>query len=181
MSGPPALSYADMLNRIAAGDRQAFRILYEAAGPKLFAITLRMLKARDKAEDVLQDAFVKIWERSWQYDPAKGEAMAWLATVTRHTALDQMRKQPRMQVAFDEAIVDEIDGQLGQLTETMGEAGDLRRCLSALREDYRKAVVLAYVNGLTHEELAEQFGKPMGTVKSWVRRGLEQLKACMDG
>jgi RNA polymerase sigma-70 factor, ECF subfamily len=149
--------------------------------PKLFAITLKMLKARDMAEDVLQEAFVKIWERSWQFDPAKGEAMAWLATVTRHAALDRLRKQPRSHVVFDEAVVEEIDGQLGQLSETMGEAGDLRRCLGGLREDYRKAVVLAYINGLTHEELAEQLGKPMGTVKSWVRRGLEQLKACMDG
>ncbi len=181
MSSPLRDSNAVLLGRTAAGDRQAFRALYETTGPRLFAITLRMVKARDIAEDVLQEAFVKIWERSWQYDPAKGEALAWLATVTRHCALDRLRKQPRSHVAFDEAIVAEVDAQLGQLTETMGEAGDLRRCLAALREDFRKAVVLAYVNGFTHEELAEQLGKPMGTVKSWVRRGLEQLKGCMDG
>lgn len=180
MSGLPPVSYAELLSQTAAGDRQAFRVLYQSAGPKLFAITLRMLKARDVAEDVLQEAFVKIWERSWQYDPAKGEALAWLATVTRHAALDRLRKQPRSQVAFDEGIIAEIDSQLGQFSENWGEAGDLRRCLANLREDYRKAVISAYVNGLTHEELAEQLGKPVGTVKSWVRRGLEQLKGCMD-
>lgn len=180
MNAPPAVSYADLLGQTAAGDRQAFRALYQSAGPKLFAIALRMMKARDLAEDVLQEAFVKIWERSWQFDPAKGDGLAWLATVTRHAALDRLRKQPRSQVEFDEGVVDEIDAQLGELAGSMGEAGDLRRCLGNLREDYRKAVVLAYVNGLTHDEMAEQFAKPVGTVKSWVRRGLEQLKGCMD-
>jgi RNA polymerase sigma-70 factor (ECF subfamily) len=168
------------LGQTAAGDRQAFHALYQATGPRLFAIAIRMMKSRDLAEDVLQEAFVKIWERSWQYDPAKGEAVAWLATVTRHTALDRLRQQPRSDVAFDETVVAEIDGQLGQLAATMGEAGDLRRCLANLREDYRKAVIQAYIHGLTHEELAVQLGKPVGTVKSWVRRGLEQLKGCMD-
>ena len=180
MSGPALVSYVELLDRTAAGDRQAFKSLYLAAGPRLFAIAIRMMRSRDLAEDVLQEAFVKIWERSWQFDPAKGEALAWLATVTRHTALDRLRKQPRSVVAFDETVVEEIDAQLGALTSSLGEASDLRRCLSNLREDYRKAVILAYINGLTHEELAQQLGKPVGTVKSWVRRGLEQLKGCMD-
>ena len=180
MSGPALVSYVELLDRTAAGDRQAFKSLYLAAGPRLFAIAIRMMRSRDLAEDVLQEAFVKIWERSWQFDPAKGEALAWLATVTRHTALDRLRKQPRSVVAFDETVVEEIDAQLGALTSSLGEASDLRRCLSNLREDYRKAVILAYINGLTHEELAQQLGKPVGTVKSWMRRGLEQLKGCMD-
>lgn len=180
MSGPPPVSYVELLGRTASGDRQAFKSLYLATGPRLFAIAIRMMRSRDLAEDVLQEAFVKIWERSWQFDPAKGEALAWLATVTRHTALDRLRKQPRKVVAFDETIVDEIDAQLGTLTSSMGEASDLRRCLANLREDYRKVVILAYINGLTHEELAGQLGKPVGTVKSWVRRGLEKLKGCMD-
>lgn len=180
MSGPPPVSYAELLGQTAAGNRQAFHALYQATGPRLFAIAIRMMKRRDQAEDVLQEAFVKIWERSWQFDPAKGEALAWLATVTRHTALDRLRRQPRSDVTLDETVVTEIDSQLGQLSASMGEAGDLRRCLANLREDYRKAVVLAYINGLTHEELAAQLGRPVGTIKSWVRRGLEQLRGCMD-
>lgn len=179
MSGPPPVSYAELLGQTAAGNRQAFHALYQATGPRLFAIAIRMMKRRDQAEDVLQEAFVKIWERSWQFDPAKGDALAWLATVARHSALDRLRKQPKAHIEFDELVVEEIDGQLGRLSETMGEAEDLRRCLALLREDYRQAVFLAYVNGLTHEELAEKLGKPVGTVKSWVRRGLEQLKGCM--
>lgn len=180
MSGPSSVSYADMLTRIASGDRAAFRELYAQAGPKLFAICLRMMKSRDQAEDVFQEAITKIWEKSWQFDRDKGDGMAWLATVTRHCALDRLRKQPAGHVSFDEEISEEIDAYTSALEIGTGSTGDLRRCLEQLREDYRNAVVLAYVNGLTHEELAVRFGKPIGTIKSWVRRGLEQLKECVD-
>ena len=181
MNGSASVSYAEMLVLIASGDRQAFRALYAQVGPKLFAICLRMMKARDQAEDVFQEAFIKIWERSWQFDPARGEALAWLATLTRHCALDRLRKAPKRDVAFDESIVEEIDLNHYHESVTAGDGGDLRRCLGGLRKDYRDAVVLAYVNGMTHEELASQLNKPVGTIKSWVRRGLEQLRECMDG
>ena len=180
MRDAEAVSYAEMLLRVAEGNRAAFRNLYAAAGPKLFAICLRMMRSRDQAEDVFQEAFAKIWERSWQFDPGKGEAMAWLATVTRHCALDRLRRTPAGDVSFDEAVAEEIDARTAALDLQAGDSADLRRCLEGLREDYRNAVVLAYVNGLTHEELAEKLGKPVGTIKSWVRRGLEQLKECMD-
>jgi RNA polymerase sigma-70 factor (ECF subfamily) len=169
-----------MITRAANGDRQAFRSLYAAAGPKLYAICLRLMRRREEAEDVLQEAFVRIWERSHQFDPSKGQAIAWLVTVTRHCALDRLRKPGREPVEFNDAVVEEIDAHVALLARGEGQALDLRRCLSAMREDYRDAVVLAYVNGMTHEELAERFNKPVGTIKSWVRRGLEQLKDCMS-
>jgi RNA polymerase sigma-70 factor, ECF subfamily len=181
MNGTFSVTYADMLTRTAAGDRAAYRVLYAQAGPKLFAICLRMTKTKDQAEDVFQEAFMRIWERSWQFDPGKGEALAWLATVTRHCALDRLRKQTASLVTFDETVIDEIDAHTAALDTGAGEAGDLKRCLAHLRDDYRNAVVLAYVNGLTHEELAGRLDKPIGTIKSWVRRGLGQLKECMDG
>jgi RNA polymerase sigma-70 factor, ECF subfamily len=180
MSKIPAVSSEELLLAIANGNRAAFRTLYAETGPRLYAICLRMLKARDQAEDVMQAAFVRIWERSHQFDPAKGEAMAWLATVTRHCALDRLRAQPKATISFDESVVNEIDGHMAAFETSPAGNGDLHRCLKRLREDYRNVVVLAYVNGLTHEELAERFGKPLGTVKSWVKRGLEQLKGCMD-
>jgi RNA polymerase sigma-70 factor (ECF subfamily) len=178
MSGPETVSYPDIMARVARGDRAAFRILYAQAGPRLFAICLRMMRARDQAEDVLQEAFIRIWERSWQFDPEKGEALAWLATVTRHCALDRLRRSAAPLVAFDDDVVAEIDAEVAACGD---EGAGLRRCLEHLREDYRNAVVLAYVNGLTHEELAVRLGRPAGTIKSWVRRGLAQLKECMDG
>jgi RNA polymerase sigma-70 factor (ECF subfamily) len=179
MSKNPAVSLSELLVRTAGGDKAAFRDLYAQAGPRLFAICLRMLKARDQAEDVLQDAFVKIWEHSYQFDPEKGEALAWIATVTRNCALDRLRKNPKSAVSFDESVIAEVETRMADLAGSPDEAGDLHKCLRSLREDYRNAVVLAYVNGMTHEDLARHFGKPMGTIKSWVRRGLEQLKECM--
>jgi RNA polymerase sigma-70 factor, ECF subfamily len=169
----------DLIARIANGDRAAFRSIYASAGPKLFAIALRMLRQREEAEEVLQEAFVRIWERSHQFDPAKGAGSAWLATIARHCALDRLRKPGRNAVTFDEAVVGEIDAHVARLQAGDGEALDLKRCLVAMRRDYRDAVVLAYVHGMTHEELASQLGKPVGTIKSWVRRGLDQLKDCM--
>lgn len=171
----------DMLLKIALGERAAFRALYAKAGPKLYAICLRMMRSRDQADDVYQDAFVKIWERSWQFDPAKGDGMAWLATVTRHCALDRLRRGLKNHVSIDDAVAREIDiATAVVMPADLADARGLRRCLDSLREDHRNAVVLAYVNGLTHEELAERLGRPLGTIKSWVKRGLEQLKDCMD-
>jgi RNA polymerase sigma-70 factor (ECF subfamily) len=170
---------ADLLSKTANGDKAAFRALYAEAGPRLFAICLRMMKSRDAAEDVFQEAFVKIWQRSHQFDPGKGHALAWLAAITRNCALDRLRKPGRAALPFDETVVEEIDAQVRAIAPA-ADGRDLKRCLEALREDYRRVIVLAYVDGLTHEELAGRLGKPVWTIKSWVRRGLEQLKGCME-
>ncbi len=171
----------DLLLKVANGDRAAFRALYAKAGPKLYAICLRMMRTRDQADDVYQETFVKVWERSWQFDPAKGEGLAWLATVTRHCALDRLRRVPKNHVTIDDVVTHEIDMATSfEMPAGLADSRGLRRCLGALRDDHRNAVVLAYVNGLTHEELAERLGRPLGTIKSWVKRGLEQLKDCMQ-
>ncbi len=175
-----AVTIEDMLARVATGDRQAFRALYAKAGPRLYAICLRMMRSRDQADDVFQEVLVKVWEKSWQFDPAKGEALAWLVTLTRHAALDRLRRMPRQHVSLDDEP--EVEAQAASAMERSSglERRALHRCLAELRPDYREAVVLAYVNGLTHEELAARLDRPIGTIKSWVRRGLEQLKGCMD-
>jgi RNA polymerase sigma-70 factor, ECF subfamily len=174
------VSSSELLALVATGDRKALRLLYDEAGPKLFAICLRMMKNRVEAEDVFQDTFVKIWERSWQFDAAKGDAMAWLATVARNTALDKLRSPKRQHVSIDNTVTAEIDRAMSVLPQSHMIDGDLNRCLNALRQDYKDAVMLAFVEGLTHEELAERLGKPLGTIKSWVNRGLKQLKDCME-
>ena len=180
MSAARPVSIDDMLALVAVGDKAAFRALYAKAGPKLYAICLRMMRTKDQADDVLQEAFVKVWERSWQFDPEKGEALAWLATVTRHCALDRMRRAPKNHVEIDDGVAQEIDSGMASFQPDVMVARGLRLCLEDLRVEHRHAVVLAYVHGLTHEELAVRMGKPLGTIKSWVKRGLEQLKECMD-
>ncbi len=174
------VSVNELLLKVAAGDRAAFRALYGAAGPRLYAICLRMMRRRDQADDVFQEVFVKVWERSWQFDPAKGDGPAWLATVTRHCALDRLRRVPRNQVEIDDQVIAEIDSAATLVQPVTDVTGRLQPCLGGLRDDYRTVVVLAYVHGLTHEELAERLGRPLGTIKSWVRRGLEQLRECME-
>ena len=168
-----------LIARVAHGDRAAFREIYDSTGPKLLAICLRLMRQREEAEEVLQEAFVRVWERSHQFDPAKGEGGAWLSTIARHCALDRLRKPGRSAISLDESVVAEIDKHVAGLRPGDGHALDLQRCLRAMRREYRESVVLAYVNGLTHEEMAIHFGKPVGTIKSWVRRGLDLLKDCM--
>jgi RNA polymerase sigma-70 factor, ECF subfamily len=169
-----------LLGQVANGDKAAFRELYALAGGKLFAICLRMMKSRNEAEDVFQDAFVKIWEKSWQFDPAKGDGMAWMATITRHAALDRLRTQKQIHVSIDDDVTEEIDKAMSVTPQFAGESRDLQRCLGTLREDYRNIVVMAYVKGMSHEELCAAFNKPLGTIKTWASRGLAQLKDCMQ-
>jgi RNA polymerase sigma-70 factor (ECF subfamily) len=169
---------SELLAAIAQGDRSAFRTLYGVAGSRLFAICLRMLRDREEAEDVLQEALVKIWQKSYLFDPAKGDGLAWVATVARNCALDRLRRPGRASVPIGD--VEEEVAMCLSMGNDVGEGADLRRCLDALRTDYRKVIVLSYVNGLTHEDLAAALGRPMGTIKSWIRRGMEQLKTCLE-
>lgn len=178
MSGNARVDIGELLCRTSGGDRAAFRALYEEAGGQLFAICLRMVRDRNEAEDVLQEAFVKIWQKSYMFDPARGEGIAWLATIARNSALDRLRRPGRADQPYDELAVAELDTHFDSYDTAT--AADLRNCLQSLRSEYHKAIVLAYMNGMTHEELAKALGHPLGTIKSWLRRGLEQLKGCMD-
>ncbi|MGB9142512.1 MAG: sigma-70 family RNA polymerase sigma factor [Aestuariivirga sp.] len=178
-----SVSLESMLERVAAGDHTAFRAVYAQAGPKLYAICLRMImmKIKEQAEEVFQEVFVKVWQRSWQFDPGKGEALAWLASVTRNCALDSLRRNKQSHVPFDETVVGEIDAQtMAFAGKNASEAIDLRRCLGQVQEHFRDSVLLVYMNGLSYEELASRLGKPVGTAKTWVRRGLIQLRECMN-
>lgn len=171
---------SDLLCRVAQGERAAFRMLYDQSAPRLSAICLRMMTSRAEAEEVLQDVFVKIWERSWQFDPAKGDGLGWMAIVARHTALDRLRARKGGHVSIDDDVSAEIDLAMSVQAVDTSDQGDLARCLGGLRDDYRNAVVMAYVRGMTHEELAVAMNKPLGTIKSWITRGLAQLKDCMS-
>lgn len=174
-----SVNITDLLLLVANGDRSAFRQVYNLAGPRLYAICLRLMRTRSEADDVFQDAFVKIWERSWQFEADKGNPFAWLATIARNTALDRLRAPRRVHVTIDDDTTAEIDRAISVAPINVLEHGDLDRCLSKLRENFRKAITMAYVQGLTHDELSAALGKPVGTIKSWITRGLSQLKDCM--
>lgn len=175
-----------LLAAVARGDRRAFAELYAATSAQLLALLLRMLQRRDWAEEALQDCYVRIWRKSDSYSPERGAPMAWLATIARYRALDLLRaRRPELtESSFDAdkpsplEAPDESPGPEAGAVEREG-IGRLENCLKGLLEEQRKSVLLAYYEGYTHSELARRLKAPLGTVKSWVRRGLLQLRDCI--
>lgn len=173
-SSQVVLTLEEQLVLIAGGDTGAFRVLYDAASPRLFAIVLRILGDRAHAEDVLQEVFVRIWRRAGSYDPARGAPMAWLGRIARNAAFDALatRRNDDTIEAADRpelavAPVDPPDARLGQ-------------CMKQLPADQARAITEAYTYGLSHGELALRLNAPLGTVKSWINRGMASLKRCME-
>jgi RNA polymerase sigma-70 factor (ECF subfamily) len=168
-----------LLMRTALGDQAAFRLLYDGTSGRLFAICLRIVQDRGVAEDVLQEAYVRIWERARQFDPARGSALGWIIGIARNYAIDVIRSRGR------EAIPQEMDLEAPDLAaqggiEATADLGTVGRCLAGLEEGPRRAIVLAYRYGLSHEELATALNVPLGTVKTWVSRGLARLRMRLD-
>ena len=179
----PSSPSPELLRRVARGDRTAFAELYRQASPQLFPVALRITRRRDLAEEVLQESFVAIWNQAASYDPIKGAPMVWMTTIVRHRAIDQRRRRANLADATDgsdEALLSLVSGESDR-ADRGAELAALRRCLETIDAQPREAVLLAYIYGFTHEELAERLAAPVGTVKSWIRRSLERLKRCLDG
>lgn len=174
---------ARQLAAAASGDRVAFKAVYEATSAKLFGVAMALVRRRDLAEEVLQEAYLTIWRKASLYAPEKGTPEAWMAAIVRHRAIDRLRAGQRN--AVDLARTDEdFEARLAAVAEP-GAADDawaasLRQCLERLGDKQRQAILLAFYFGLTHEELAVQMDAPVGTVKSWVRRGLLQIRDMME-
>ncbi|HTL49217.1 MAG TPA: sigma-70 family RNA polymerase sigma factor [Steroidobacteraceae bacterium] len=174
---------AGLLAACARQDRPAFQRLYERTAPQLLACLLRILRNRATAEDALQDVFVQVWGRAGQFDSARGSAWAWLIAIARYRAIDLRRREGRV-VAEPFADVDQIPGEdesqdaLAALGKGASKA--LAMCLAALQPRQRECIVLAYQGGLSQSEVAGELGEPLGSVKSWIRRGLTALKRCLE-
>jgi RNA polymerase sigma-70 factor (ECF subfamily) len=174
---------ADLLARCALHDQNALREMYQLSSAKLFGVALRILRRRDWAEDVLQEAFVSIWNHAQRYDAAKAAPMTWMSSIVRNRALDWLRRPHEETVSEErermfEEIADEAPGP-DVLLERSVEASALARCLRVLSHGERQSITLAYYFGLSHLELATHLHEPLGTVKTWIRRGLERLRGCM--
>jgi RNA polymerase sigma-70 factor (ECF subfamily) len=182
MAQPDDLS--DLLRDCARGEKAAFAELYRRSAPQLFGLTLRMLKRRDLAEEVLQEAFVRIWQRAGTYDPEKGAPLTWMASIVRNRTLDRLRARRPEQPLDEEARAAELaDPAPSPLDAALrsAEARALLECLKLLEEGPRDAILRVYYGGLTHAELGALTGTPLGTLKSWIRRGLQRLKGCLEG
>lgn len=172
-----------LIEACASGDRRAFASLYDAAAPQLFGLALRILKRRDWAEDVLQEALLSAWQHAGDYRRELGAGKTWLTVILRNRALDRLRRENATRLSDTGDALPELP-DTGPSALDLTIAGDsgrrLMRCLEQLEETQRRAILLAYFDGLTHEELASRLASPLGTVKSWIRRGLQRLKGCLE-
>ena len=173
---------AALLGACGRRDRDAFAQLYKATSAKLFGVALRMLRREDWAEEVLQDAYVSIWNHAGSYASGLSAPMTWMTSIVRNRCLDWLRK-PRIEVGDpDGDIADrtasDLEGPLAAL-ERSGEAMAIADCLKGLEPRQRQTIVLAFYEGLSHSEIAAHMREPLGTVKTWVRRGLARLKGCL--
>jgi RNA polymerase sigma-70 factor (ECF subfamily) len=172
----------DELLRTREGDRAAFGRVYDLAAPQLFAVALAVCRRRVVAEDVLQEAFVRIWRSARTFDPARGQPMAWMAAIVRRLAIDALRRQGREHALEpeDAAAIPDVDADPFVAVARGRDARAVRGCLDRLEGDQRRCILLAYFGGLSHMEVTAKSGLPLGTVKSHIRRGLGRLKQCLD-
>ena len=170
-----------LLAQCALGNRRAFESLYRNVAPYLHSVALRCMGRRDLAEEVVQESFVRIWHNAVRYQAHLSAPMTWMVTITRHQAIDQLRKyreQPLSDVQQD-ALADETPSAHDQLNSAR-EASALNHCLALLDRQQRQSITIAYFHGLSASELAEQLAAPLGSVKSWIRRGMERLRRCLE-
>lgn len=176
---------AQWLAETATGSQSAFKELYDATSPQLYSLLLRILRNPDSAQDVLQDAYVKIWQKAGSYTPERGAPLTWLLSIARYSALDRLRrKRPEVTLPDDPELeaallADEKGQNPSRANEDLQTLGAVQTCLKTLEAKQRNSVLLAYYEGLTHEELSARLDAPLGTVKSWVRRGLSRLRDCL--
>ena len=171
----------EVMGRVAARDRRAFAALYRATSAKLYGVILGILARRSVADEVLQDVYVRIWEKAVDFDPAKGSPIAWMAAVARNRALDELR---RAKAAPTVALPDGFDppSEAATVLDAMESNDRLRAlvaCLDRLDGEKREAVLLAYYRGYSREALSRRYGKPVPTIKTWLHRSLLQLKLCL--
>ena len=172
---------SDVLGDVASGDRNALAILYQRTSAKLYGICLRVLGSEAEAQDVLQDVYLTVWRKADRFDAAKASPITWLAVLTRNRAIDQLRRRRPAGEALD-AAAEVADGGRSALDviEASQERQRLNACLDELDERPRAMIRSAFLDGTSYPELAEREGVPLGTMKSWIRRGLQRLKGCLE-
>jgi RNA polymerase sigma-70 factor (ECF subfamily) len=186
-----ATDLPDLLARVAMRDQAAFRQLYDRTARTLLAIVVRLLRDQGRAEEVVQEIYVSIWHSAPSYSAAKSQPMTWLMTIARYKAMDALRASTaeRENVIRPIHVDDDEEGGLPEVADQSAgpldllirgvEAVRLRGCLEGLEPSQRQAIALAFYDGMTHAELSAHLRQPLGTVKAWVRRGLERLRRCL--
>lgn len=172
---------AALVGAIAAGERDALKALYDRTSAKLFGVSLRILGNEADAQDVLQEVYTTVWHKADRFDPARASAITWLALLTRSRAIDRLRARRAPNEGLDAAseLADDGPSPL-DLVERSQDAKRLADCLGELEDRARDMIRSAFFDGASYRELASQEGVPLPTMKSWIRRGLIRLKACLE-
>ncbi|MFG6667522.1 sigma-70 family RNA polymerase sigma factor [Halomonas sp. HNIBRBA4712] len=176
--------YDDTLARCARGEHDALHALYRQEGSRMLGVVQRIVKDRGMAEDIVHDAFLNIWQRAATFDNERGAARTWIFSIARHLALNAIRRRERMpDSAFEPDELEQQDTTRpeGQTFEAFDWQTGQRMddCLKELEAERRTCVLQAYVNGLSHAEIAAHTGAPLGTVKAWIKRSLVRLRECL--
>lgn len=171
-----------LLGHVARGDSAALASVYQRTSAKLYGICVRLLRDEAEAQDVLQDVYVTLWQKASQFDSERASPITWLAVMARNKAIDRLRKRQIATVAIDAAaeVPDGAPSAL-EIAEMAQASSKLAECLNELDERARTMIRAAFLDGSTHSELAERESVPLGTVKSWIWRGLQRLRGCLEG
>jgi len=178
-----ALSPVDVLiEAVGRGSQVALKRLYELESRRLYGIALRIVRRPEIAADALQEAFLQIWQNAATFSAERGAGAAWLTGVVRFRALDAARKLGREMLSDDPALGDEaLEPEVIEKLDAVAQAAALQRCLKLLDDEQQRCILLAFVDGLSHSQIAERIKAPLGSVKSWIRRGLLSLRRCLQG
>jgi RNA polymerase sigma factor (sigma-70 family) len=175
-----------LLERVGHQDHAALKALYDLCASKLYGLALRVVRNPEWAEDVLQESFITIWRVAGDYRTTLSPPMAWMGVIVRSRGLDLLRRRAaersHLTQDLDDTIADTLAGDSPNPMDTAlasEQAWALHQCLSQLENRQREVVSLAYARDLSHSQLAQQLNVPLGTVKTWIRRGLDQLRTCM--
>lgn len=174
---------SELLALVSRGDRKALSEVYSRTSAKLFGVCLRITRDREASEDILQQVYLKVWNRAGRFDPDVASPITWLCAIARNAAIDWVRKHGGPAIA-EPVEADPADSGIAEAAEAMA-AGEERTqifdCIELLPLNQQRAIRLAFFDGLSHSELASTLRSPLGTTKSWIRRGLLQLRGCLQG
>ncbi len=177
------LQLAAALRRVAGGERAALRLVYDETAAKLFGVLLRILRDRSEAEDVLQEVYLTVWQKAAAFDETRASPITWLVAIARNRAIDRLRSSAGARrsepIEAAEAIADPMPLADSVVADAQ-ENQRLESCLGELEAHQSESIRAAFLTGLTYEQLAERTGVPLGTMKSWIRRGLAKLRACLE-